>query len=203
MKRPHIGIIDYGCGNHASALQSFRRLGFSVEITSSKEVIELADLIVLPGVGAFPSAMVKIRQRRLDISLQVRSDRKLPILGICLGMQLLFTSSVEKQKCSGLDLIEGNVVPLGVCCRHIGWNKVIINKNIPYLKGYDSREFYFNHSFTVETPKVYQIATTTHTVDIPAIVRRNNIVGVQFHPEKSQDSGRKFLVDLMKELDLA
>ena len=96
MKRPHIGIIDYGCGNHASALQSFRRLGFSVEITSSREVIELADLIVLPGVGAFPSAIEQIRQRGVDVSLQVRSDKKLPILGICLGMQLLFTSSVEK-----------------------------------------------------------------------------------------------------------
>ena len=203
MNRLKIGIVDYGVGNHASVYRSFESLDYRCRISRDYEVLTNSDLIVLPGVGAFPAAMSALHTLGLVNFLRERSVSGQAILGLCLGMQLLADESQEHGTTSGLGIIPGRVVPLEPPGWHIGWNTIEVTRNSNFLPGCDGESFYFNHSYVFETPLEYQICTSRLTTSFAAGVRLNNVVGLQFHPEKSQSAGRTMLKYLAEELTSA
>jgi glutamine amidotransferase len=192
-----IGIVDYGMGNHASVMHSLKSIGFKVRISDSPEILDGTDILILPGVGAFPSAMQALRDRGLVSYLQKQADLQRPMIGICLGMQLLTTASHEFDYTLGLNLIEGEIVPLTATKWHIGWNEIKCLQQDSLLESSDHQAFYFNHSFTYQGVEKYQIAIAQHSQTITAVIRSGSIVGLQFHPEKSQVAGRELLQNLI------
>ncbi len=192
-----IGIVDYGMGNHASVMHSLKSMGFKVRISADPQILDCTDILILPGVGAFPSAMQAMHDRGLVNYLQKQAEMQRPIIGICLGMQLLTTASYEFNYTLGLDLIEGEIIPLTASKWHIGWNAIQCQQEDSLIQSSDAQAFYFNHSFTYQGAYKYQIAITQHTQAIAAVIRNGNIVGLQFHPEKSQDAGRELLKSLI------
>lgn len=195
-----VGIVDYGMGNHASVIHSLRDLGFRVRVSDVPEVLDASDILVLPGVGAFPAAMQALHQRGLVSYLQQQAREQRPIIGICLGMQLLTSASHEFQYTAGLDLIPGEVVPLTGTKWHIGWNTLECVNTDPLLQPSDGRAFYFNHSFCYQGPNEYQVGLSRHPGPFAAVIRRGNSVGIQFHPEKSQAAGRALLKNIISGL---
>lgn len=198
-----VGIVDYGIGNHASVIHSLRDIGFRVRISAEIEVLDTADVLVLPGVGAFPSAMQALYQRGLVSYLQQQALDQRPIIGICLGMQLLATASHELQYTAGLDIIPGEVIALPGAKWHIGWNTLESVRADPLLQAGDEQAFYFNHSFCYQGPAEYHVCITRHPRPFASVIRRNNIVGIQFHPEKSQAAGKTLLKNLITGLSHA
>jgi glutamine amidotransferase len=192
-----IGIVDYGMGNHASVMHSLKSMGFKVRISADPQILDHTDILILPGVGAFPSAMQAMRDRGLVNYLQKQAEKQRPIIGICLGMQLLTTASYEFEYTLGLDLIEGEIIPLTASKWHIGWNAIKCLQQDSLLEPSNYQAFYFNHSFTYQGADKYQIAIAQHSQAITAVIRNGNIVGLQFHPEKSQDAGRELLKSLI------
>lgn len=192
-----VGIVDYGMGNHASVIHSLRNLGFRVRVSAEPAVLDAADVIVLPGVGAFPAAIQALHQRGLVSYLQKQAREQRPILGICLGMQLLTSASHEFQYTAGLDIIPGEVVPLTSAKWHIGWNTLECVEAGSLLQPSDGQAFYFNHSFCYQGPSEYQVALSRHPEPFASVIRRGNVVGIQFHPEKSQKAGRVLLKNLI------
>lgn len=194
MEKPKIAIVDYGVGNLMSIRMGIKRAGGNSTITGSlKEALE-ADAIVLPGVGAFKPAMDFLQPHK-DELLKSLSEGK-PLLGICLGMQLLFKESLEKGLTSGLRLFQSRIVELPgrVKKPHMGWNSVKILRNNPLLEGVKSGEyFYFVHSYVAETLGDYTLATTNYGIEFPAVIGDGKIYGTQFHPEKSGPQGLKIL----------
>lgn len=200
MSQITVGIVDYGMGNHASVIHSLRDLGFRVRVSDVPEVLDASDLLVLPGVGAFPAAMQALHQRKLVNYLQQQARVQRPIIGICLGMQLLTSASHEFQYTAGLDLIPGEVVPLAGAKWHIGWNTLECVDADPLLQPSDGQAFYFNHSFCYQGPGEYQVALSRHAGPFAAVIRRDNSIGIQFHPEKSQAAGRALLKNIISGL---
>lgn len=198
-----VGIVDYGMGNHASVIHSLRDLGFRVRVSGEADVLDNTDVLVLPGVGAFPSAMQALHQRELVGFLQQQARKQRPIIGICLGMQLLTSASYEIQYTSGLDLIPGEVKPLPGAKWHIGWNTLECIGSDSLLQGSDGQAFYFNHSFCYQGPVEYQAGLSRYPEPLVSIIKRGNVVGIQFHPEKSQDAGRVLLKNLISGLSNA
>lgn len=192
-----IGIIDYGMGNHASVIHSLRDLGFRVRVSADIDVLNGTDVLLLPGVGAFPAAMYALHQRRLVTYLQEQARIQRPILGICLGMQLLASASHEHEYTVGLDLIPGEIVGFADQGWQIGWNTLECTQNDPLIQPSDGQAFYFNHSFYYKGPVEYQLATIRHLSVFAAIIRRGNVIGMQFHPEKSQAPGKELLRNLI------
>jgi glutamine amidotransferase len=194
-----IGIIDYGVGNLASVKNAYFRLGYECRTLKNPSEIDLFDRIVLPGVGSFKSAMnVLINDGWVEqIEMFVTTNR--PLLGICLGMQLLFDSSEEKGLTLGLGLIPGKVILLApgenLRIPHVGWNSLIAKKEHKLLNGVDpSVDVYFVHSYHCIPASCEDIiAKCDYGVPFVAAVARKNIFGVQFHPEKSQPSGLRIL----------
>lgn len=195
-----VGIVDYGMGNHASVIHSLRKLGFRVRVSAETEVLDSTDILVLPGVGAFPAAMQALHQRQLVGYLQQQARLMRPIIGICLGMQLLATASHEFQYTAGLDLIPGEVVALTGAKWHIGWNTLECVNPDSLLQASDGQAFYFNHSYCYQGPSEYQVGLTRHPEPVASVIRRGNVVGIQFHPEKSQGAGRSLLKNLISGL---
>lgn len=196
-----IAIVDYGMGNVRSLSNAFQYLGEDVVITDNPEVMDDADRIVLPGVGAFGDAMKAIHQRGLiePLNRQVHHYRK-PLLGICLGMQLVANESVEHGHHQGLGWIDACILrltpPQPLKVPHVGWNSLDFSERDWLFEGIKKKEanFYFVHSFhMVCVNKDDRIATTYYGTDVTAIVRHDNIVAMQFHPEKSQDNGLRLL----------
>ncbi len=187
-----IAIIDYGVGNLLSVTKALSYLGLTNFITSDAKEIEKAAAIILPGVGAFPKAMNNLQQRGLDKILVYQSQKK-PFLGICLGMQLLFSRSFEIKESMGLGLIEGDVrqIKTNLKLPQIGWNNLSIKKDSPLLAGLPENSYvYFVHSFcAVPAQNQNLAATTTYGEEIAAVVEKDNIFGCQFHPEKSSEVG--------------
>lgn len=191
-----IAVIDYGCGNLFSLSSSLKSLGQQVVITGDRAVLDRADRLILPGVGAFGDAADKLRQTGLDQAvLQAAKEGKF-ILGICLGMQLLFERSYEYGTHTGLGLLPGEICPLAgdiapeLKIPHMGWNPLHFVKNDPLLAG--SREgqaFYFVHSYYAKGCEESLIATAEYGVQVPALVGKKNVYGAQFHPEKSGRAG--------------
>lgn len=193
-----IVIIDYGVGNTHSVSNAIASLGYKkLRISDEESVIADADVLILPGVGAFEEAANNLRKRNLDkiLNEQVLVKHK-PILGICVGMQLLATWSEENGKHAGLNWIEGKVVKLELppvfAVPHVGWNDVTVNQTEPLFSRNDSgSNFYFDHSYYFECDDKFVAAYCDYGKKVTAAVQYKNVFGVQFHPEKSQTNGLK------------
>ena len=188
-----VGIVDYGMGNHASVIHSLRDLGFRVRVSADTAVLDRTDVLVLPGVGAFPAAMQALHQRGLVDYLQEHAREQGPIIGICLGMQLLTNASHEFQYTAGLDIIPGEVVALNGAKWHIGWNTLECVDSESFLQASDGEAFYFNHSFCYKGPSECQVGLSSNHVPMASVIQKGKVVGIQFHPEKSQKAGRALL----------
>ena len=193
-----IAIIDYGVGNLFSLTSSFKAIGEEIIITSDVEIIKKADKLILPGVGAFGDASKKLFDSGLDKVILEEVEKKKPLLGVCLGMQMLFTESYEFGIYKGLGLINGKVVymdlPSDYKIPHIGWNALHFKKQSPILKYIEENDFvYFVHSYHAVDCEESLVATTDYGREITAIVQSGNVFGCQFHPEKSGDVGLKIL----------
>ena len=195
-----IGLIDYGIGNHASVAHSLREIGYRVRSSDDPKVLDLADVLLLPGVGAFPAAMRELHARGLVAYLRNQARRRKPLVGICLGMQLLTSASWEYEYTTGLDLIPGEIVPFSESRWHIGWNTLEVVRDDLTLRSIDGQDFYFNHSFHYRGPDEFQFALTRNKLPFASIIRNGNVLGMQFHPEKSQQAGRTLLRSLLEEL---
>ena len=193
-----LGIVDYDVGNHASIRRVLHMLGYRCRISKDPDTLSASDMIILPGVGAFPEAMASLREYGLNEFLQTTATSGKPILGVCLGMQLLATSSEEHGMTDGLNLIPGHVLPMGEGRWHIGWNSIEMTGNDPLLIKSDGEIMYFNHSFHFSCDDAFRSATTTHDEVYTSIVRRENVVGIQFHPEKSHVPGHALLKSIIE-----
>lgn len=198
-----IAIIDYGMGNLRSVQKGFEKVGFDAVVTADPRVVLEADRVVLPGVGAFPDCMRNLEQGGfVEPLLKVLQDGR-PFLGICLGLQLLFTESDEFGVHKGLNIIPGRVVrfPEGMTegeelkVPHMGWNQISIKRRPPALTGIeDGANFYFVHSYYVQPEDTSVVATTTgYGIEFCSSIWKDNIVATQFHPEKSQEKGLAIL----------
>lgn len=192
-----IAIVDYGMGNQASVVHTLRSLGYRVWLAASPEALEDAELLVLPGVGAFPAAMQALKDRGLVDYLRVQPLQGRPILGICLGMQLLAEASHEHGHTAGLGLIPGEFQAFPEGCWHIGWNTIACLGDDELVARANGQAFYFNHSFQYQGPSQFQLACAGEPRPCAAIIRSGKVVGMQFHPEKSQAPGRMLLRDLI------
>lgn len=195
-----IGIVDYGMGNHASVAHRLRDIGFRVRTSKDPAELDLVDALILPGVGAFPAAMRALHEHGLVAYLQAQARLQRPIVGICLGMQLLASASHEHEYTAGLDLIPGEIVTFADHSWHIGWNTLKCTQDDPLLGPSDGEAFYFNHSFYYQGPSEYQVAITRHPSAFAGVIRRGSVVGLQFHPEKSQAAGKVLLKNLLSGL---
>lgn len=195
-----IAIVDYGVGNLFSLASSLSFLGVANEITRQPERLAAADKIILPGVGAFGDAMQKLTATGLVPVLKAEAQKK-PLLGICLGMQLLFDESEEYGRHSGLGLIKGRVCDLHPALKtsqlkvpHMGWNRLDILQNDPLFAHIKNGEFvYYVHSFYATDCQTQTLATSAYGVSVPGVVGAGQVYGTQFHPEKSGDAGLRLL----------
>lgn len=195
-----VAIIDYGVGNLFSLISSLHRIGVAAEATSDPQTIRAADKLILPGVGAFADAIEKLRRSRLDTLIREQAAGGKDILGICLGMQLLFERSCEYGEHEGLGLLKGSVVPMqGVIPKnlkipHIGWNALHIRKPSALLRRIQDGDYvYFVHSYYASDCADSLIATAEYGAQLTAAVEAGNIKGCQFHPEKSGEVGLNIL----------
>ncbi|MCI5945087.1 MAG: imidazole glycerol phosphate synthase subunit HisH [Eubacterium sp.] len=194
-----IAIIDYDAGNIKSVEKVLQHLGQEAVITKDRDVILSSDKVILPGVGSFGDAMGKLRKYKLDQVIYDVVDKKIPFLGICLGLQLLFESSEETPGVSGLGLLKGKILRIPDCdglkIPHMGWNSIEIKEGSRLFTGIPNQSYvYFVHSYYLKAEEEADVAASTHySVDIHASVEHDNIFACQFHPEKSSEVGLKIL----------
>jgi glutamine amidotransferase len=205
-----IAIIDYGMGNLRSVEKGFLKVGVDVTVTNKPDVVSNAEAVVLPGVGAFKDCMRELTSLELTGAVVDAIKKGKPYLGICLGLQVLFSESEEFGRCKGLDILRGSVVKFDFEERklrtpnsqlstlkvpHMGWNELNIQKENPLFKGIpDKSYFYFVHSFYVVPDDKAIVATTTdYGIEFTSSIWKGNIFAVQFHPEKSQTFGLQML----------
>jgi len=193
-----IAVLDYGMGNLRSVEKALERVGAEAEITSEPARAEAADGVILPGVGAFPRAMERVRDIGLDELVAGRIEAGVPVLGICLGLQLLFESSVENEGGTGLALLDGVVAPLeanGYKVPHIGWSPVHWEHESPLTDGLgEETPFYFVHSFAPRAAADGDVlGTAAYGERFTCAIERPPLYGVQFHPEKSSAAGLRLL----------
>lgn len=193
-----ICIIDYGVGNLFSLKSSFNAIGAEIIVSGDEKVIRSADKLILPGVGAFGDASKKLFETGLDKVIKEQVEKGIPLLGVCLGMQMLFEKSLEYGEHKGLGLLKGQVVaidlPKEYKIPHIGWNALHFTKDSPLLKYINPNDcVYFVHSYHAIDCSESLIATTEYGKELTAIVGNGNVYGCQFHPEKSGDVGLNIL----------
>lgn len=192
-----IAILDYGVGNLRSVEKALERIGAAATITGDPAAVRAADGLILPGVGAFPGAMERVRKRGLEELIAERRDAGVPILGICLGLQLLFDSTSELGGAAGLSLLPGEVTGLdapGLKVPHIGWSSVRWEKASPLTEGIESETpFYLVHSFAPKPATADLLGSAVYGTRFACAVERDNVFGVQFHPEKSSAAGLRLL----------
>ena len=192
-----ICILDYGMGNLRSVEKALEHVGAKATIASDAATVRAADGLILPGVGAFPKAMSGMRELGLDELVGERRDAGVPILGICLGLQLLFDSTTELGGAEGLGLLPGEVLELdapGLKVPHIGWSPVRWEKESQLTEGIDSETpFYLVHSFAPRPEPADLLGSAEHGTSFACAVERDNVFGVQFHPEKSSAAGLRLL----------
>ena len=198
MKQPNIVIVDYGVGNISSIQHALTVLGYrKISLSSTAKVLNGADALVLPGVGAFSECVDQIKRRNLDDLLgEAVLVQKKPLMGICVGMQLMGSSSEEGGRHKGLGWIPGSVtrleLPEGFAVPHVGWNNINpVGEDSLFSNLEDAPDFYFNHSYHFGCKDKYIRATCNYGTEIVAAIQSDNIFGVQFHPEKSQKNGLK------------
>lgn len=212
-----IAIIDYGVGNLYSLSSSLKNLNIDTIITKEKSDIEKADKIILPGVGAFEDAIFKLRETNLIETIFKEVEKGKPLLGICLGMQLLFEKSYEYGEHSGLGLIKGHIGSISsdlndlnnnlhnLKVPHIGWNKLEIKERgegDPIFKYFNTGGYvYYVHSFYAKDCYENTIASSNYDLEIPGVVKKGNIYGTQFHPEKSGEVGLGILKAFSEEVN--
>lgn len=194
-----IAIIDYGVGNLFSLSASLKKLDIPATITADKKIIENASHIILPGVGAFGDASQILKDTGLG-EVVIENSKKKPLMGICLGMQVLFEKGYEFGEYDGLGLIGGDIVAIkpelktDLKVPHMGWNKLEITRDCPILKYVKPNDaVYFVHSFYAKTAEKFITSKAEYEIDITASVQNENIFGCQFHPEKSGDVGLSIL----------
>ncbi|PCJ50963.1 MAG: imidazole glycerol phosphate synthase subunit HisH [Gammaproteobacteria bacterium] len=205
-----IGVLDYGAGNLKNVCRAIDHLGFNYRLVSTVDGVHAVDKLIIPGVGAFKVAMEQLEKLGLTESLRQLAEKGIPIMGICLGMQLLFEQSSEFGVSKGIGLIKGeiNKIPsVGINGHqlkvpHIGWNELIINKSIlQIVNGIETDDpVYFVHSYRVEGIEESDLVAycTYDGLVIPSIVKRRNIIGCQFHPEKSGEIGLKIFDNFLR-----
>jgi glutamine amidotransferase len=199
IKPAGVAIIDYGVGNLRSVEKAFAAMGCDAVVTSDQSKLRVAKRLVLPGVGAFATCMKELASRGFDELVRERVSEGTPLLGVCVGMQLLFEESDEFGKTLGLGLMRGRVRRFrgDLVVPHVGWNQVRQRKSHPLLAGVpDDAFFYFVHSYFCEAEdREVVIGETDYGMQYPSVVGQGNIYGVQFHPEKSQAAGLRLLAN--------
>jgi glutamine amidotransferase len=192
-----IAILDYGMGNLRSVEKALEHVGVNAKVTGEPEEVRAADGVILPGVGAFPRAMERVRELGLDELVFERRDAGVPILGICLGLQLLFDSSSELGGATGLGIFEGPVGELdapGLKIPHIGWAPLRWERQSRLAEGIPTETpFYFVHSFAPRPQEGELLGTAEYGTRFACAAERDNVFGVQFHPEKSSAAGLRLL----------
>jgi len=199
-----IGIVDYNMGNLASVNNAFKKIGAGAEIVNDADKLKNYDKLVFPGVGAFGDAMEHLKDTNLDESMRefVKSGKY--VIGVCLGMQLLFESSEEFGNHAGLGIIPGKVVKFdknamqGHKIPHMGWNKMFFNKKTPLFEGIEDPYLYFVHSYHAVCDEEYVIGKTVYGYEFVSAVNKENVFGFQPHPEKSHNAGLKILENFVK-----
>ena len=203
-----IGVVDYGVGNLFSLNASLRFLGAETVTTADTKLLDKCDKLILPGVGAFGDAIDILNKTGLAGYVVENAKAGKPLLGICLGMQLLFSESYEYGIHKGLDLIEGAVMPLSdkvtdLKIPQMGWNELVINKPCPLLTPEIENEFfYYVHSYYADGEKDYCYAYSDYGVKVAGVVGKDNVFGTQFHPEKSGKAGLKLLANFLQSEDI-
>jgi glutamine amidotransferase len=197
---PRLGVVDYGAGNRRSVEKALERAGAQPVVTADHDALAAADGLVVPGVGAFAAAMARLRERGLDALVAERARAGTPVLGLCLGMQLLFERSSELGGDEGLGLLEGEVVPLApdppsLKVPHIGWNVVRFTRADPLLEGLgSSAAFYHVHSYVARPADASDVlGRGDYGGPFASVVGRGSVFGAQFHPEKSSAAGIRLL----------
>ena len=201
-----IAIADYGIGNLGSVTKGFRRAGAEVLLTGDPEALRRADALVLPGDGAFAATMDEVERRGLVPVLREAVEKGKPLLGICIGMQLLFEESEEHGRHRGLGFLPGRVRRFegDLPVPHMGWNQLRARRAHPILDGIaDGAHVYFVHSYYCDAPDDVVIASSDYGRDFAAIVGRGSVLGVQFHPEKSQEVGLRMVESFVRVVDAA
>ena len=191
-----IVIIDYGMGNLRSVEKAVQALGYDAEISSDPQRIAEAPVLILPGVGAFRDAISALEESGIRDVLIRKARNGCPVLGICLGLQLLFSSSCEGGQYQGLDLIPGDIVRLETDFKipHMGWNEITYDPGCPLFRGFKEKAFvYFVHSYAIPADNPSVTATCNYGMSFGAAVRSGNVFATQFHPEKSGKTGLRIL----------
>lgn len=195
-----IAIIDYGAGNTFNVQKAFDFLGVETILTSDPKVIDQSSALILPGVGAFKAAMDNLQAAGLVEIIKTTVANGKPLLGICLGMQMLFDYSEEYGQTAGLGLIPGKVVAIpdgDLLVPQMGWNQQILHNSSSVFKEVANQYTYFVHSYYAQTDPQYITSTVEYGVQVPAIVERDQVIGMQFHPEKSGQVGLQLLKDFV------
>jgi imidazole glycerol-phosphate synthase subunit HisH len=197
-----VGVVDHGMGNRRSVEKALERVGARVALTADHDTLRAADGLIVPGVGAFAAAMRAMRELGLDELVVERATQGTPVLGLCLGMQLLFDASTELGGDRGLGLLPGEVVALqagGLKLPHIGWNEVTFTRPSPLLEGLGERAaFYHVHSFAPRPDDAIVLGRGDYGGPFVSIVERHPIYGAQFHPEKSSTAGLRLLANFAR-----
>ncbi|WP_440938014.1 imidazole glycerol phosphate synthase subunit HisH [Candidatus Pelagibacter sp.] len=196
----HLGIIDLETGNIASLIAAIKKLNLNFKIIKTNLDFQYIDKIILPGVGAYKDFMTKINDRQISNILKSKIKMGIPFLGICVGFQVLFEKSNEFGESKGLALLDGEIKSFNdysgnIKVPHVGWNECKIKKKSNLFNGIDNNsDFYFTHSYMIQQTSKHDILTeTNYEIDFISSINRENIYGVQFHPEKSQANGLKLI----------
>lgn len=186
-------VIDYDAGNTANVLRALKKIGVQAELSSDPTKILAARGLILPGVGAYPAAMAELTKHGLVPVIKEAVAKGAPLLGICLGMQVLTEVGLEHQETKGLGFIPGVCREIKVTKNmpvpHMGWNNLTVKHESPLTDGLEGQSVYFVHSYFTDVPKEYIDVTANYGIDVPAMIHKDNVYGAQFHPEKSGDVG--------------
>ena len=186
-------VIDYDAGNTANVLRALKKIGVQAGLSSDPTKILAARGLILPGVGAYPAAMAELTKRGLVPVIKEAVAKGTPLLGICLGMQVLTEVGLEHQETKGLGFIPGVCREIkatkNMPVPHMGWNNLTVKHETPLTEELEGQSVYFVHSYFTDVPKEYIDVTADYGIDVPAMIHKDNVYGVQFHPEKSGDVG--------------
>ncbi|MDQ1701066.1 MAG: imidazole glycerol-phosphate synthase subunit HisH [Frankiaceae bacterium] len=202
MTRRSVVVADYGFGNVRSAVRALERVGAQVELTTDTAAMDAADGLVVPGVGAFAACMAGVRDRGVDTVVRARSERGAPVLGICVGFQVLFTRGDEHGvETDGIGVLRGSVTRLDApVLPHMGWNVVDVPDGSVLFDGIADQRFYFVHSYAARETDAAVVVTAEHGERFVAAVESGAVSGTQFHPEKSGDAGIALLENWLESL---
>ncbi|MGC9399585.1 MAG: imidazole glycerol phosphate synthase subunit HisH [Anaerolineae bacterium] len=198
-----IALIDYGAGNVRSVEKALRTVGAAVTVTQDPSTVLAAEKVVLPGVGAFADCMQSLRRLDMIDPIHTIAARGTPFLGICVGLQVLFEEGTEMGRHEGLGLLPGRVVrfelPAEFKVPHTGWNQIRPIKTTPLFEGLPKGAWaYFNHGYYGQAREAHTLAVTDYGIDFACAVQRDNVYGIQFHPEKSQQVGLRILKNFVE-----